>query len=85
MLIVKVRRGESVQIGTGVSFYFDEAARPVIDAPLDVPVALSPDAALIGGSMHGDILVRLLGGFRVSIHAPPTIEIMRSDAIRQTR
>lgn len=79
MLLVKVRPGESLQIDGGISLYFDELERLMIDAPDGVPITLSPDVARIA-----DVFVRIAGRWRLAIDAPPHLGIVRTDAIRRT-
>lgn len=75
MLIVKLRHGASLKIGTFAAVRF-VGKRPEIDASDGVPVEYGPDAALIGGV----ILVRLLEEFRVAVDAPSSVPLVRSDA-----
>lgn len=79
MLLVKVRPGETLQIDGGISLYFDEAERLMIDAPDGVPISLSPDVARIA-----EIDVRIIGRWKLGINAPPHLGIVRSNAIRRT-
>lgn len=75
MLVLKVKPGEIIRVGPDVALYYTPTRR--LEVETERHVAYGPHAARIGGT----ILVEPLDGWRVSIHAPRSVLILRDEVI----